>query len=134
MGRIILNSGWINDITLGDLFGDYNSTTWIEFAEDEKNIWALVLHCVEEEAILADEEGLPDLKMIDVIYGKLAYCPKNSAMQEYDIDWLMTDINGMVYDTEYDIPSYATDKRILLTLKDWEDGMNYLVKRLGLEV
>ena len=26
MGRIVLNSGWINDICITDLFGDYNST------------------------------------------------------------------------------------------------------------
>ena len=126
MGRIVLNSGWIYDIEIMDLVGDYETTRWIEFAEDDKNIWALVLHCVEEEA-----HG----EKIDVIYGKLAYCPKNSLMQEYDIDWIMPElVEGVVYDTEYDIPYWADRRRVLLTLKDWEDGMNEIVKKLGLEV
>ena len=104
MARVILNSGWVYDYDLSDLFGDYESTRWLEFAED------------------------------DVIYGKLAYCPKNSAMHEYDIDWIMPEINDTVYDTEYYIPEYATYHRVLCTLKDWEDGMKEIVEYLGLEV
>ena len=129
---IVLNSDWLYDIAIMDLFGDYESTAYIEFGEDENNRWALVMHCVEEEAVMANDDDLPELKKIDVIYGKLAYQPKNSVMQEYDIDWYMPEIEGVIYDTEYEIPDYVTDKRVLLTLKDWQDGMNFLVKHFNL--
>lgn len=38
------------------------------------------------------------------LYGKMAYQPTNSLMQEYDIDWIMPSAeNGDVYDTEIEI-------------------------------
>ena len=60
-------------------------------ANDPDNDWALVMSWMDY-----DEDGHPQ------IYGKIAYQPKNSGMQEYDIDWLMPydKETGEVFDTE----------------------------------
>lgn len=61
--------------------------------DDPMNDWAIVFCWVEE--------GEGDDKSVGVI-GKVAYQPKNSLMQEYDIDWVMPydEITGDVWDTE----------------------------------
>ena len=119
--RIVLKEGVLADVVmLGCIYGDYESTWIYKFAEDEDNEYALVLCCQNEEGV-------------DVIWGKVAMQPKTSIMQEYDIDWVMPEINGYVYDTEYDIPEYAPYIRRLRTFKDWEEDMKYVVNTLGLE-
>ena len=53
------------------------------------------------------------------IMGKIAYLPNNSAMAEYDVDWIMpyNESTGEVYDTETQI-GYLCDVEWLLD--EWE--------------
>ena len=69
---------------------EHSTTCWLEFARDDNYIWAYVFGYIEEPN---------DLDMIGV---KEAYCPINSAMNEYDFDWNMPfeKNTGEVDDTE----------------------------------
>lgn len=60
---------------------------------DEVNVWAIVV-------ALMDYDDTGDWKP----YAKLAYQSRNSMMQEYDMDWLMPQMNGEVWDTEISWP------------------------------
>lgn len=72
---------------------DYETTWSLEFGYEDGTRWALV-------ASWMDYDGDGDWKP----YAKLACQPNNSAMQEYDIDWMMpTDEDGNVDDTEIQI-------------------------------
>ena len=77
---------------VGIIKGDPSVTCWREFARDDKYIWAFVFGYFEAE----NEQDLPCIAV------KVAYCPKNSAMNEYDIDWRMPwdDYYNEVDDTE----------------------------------
>ena len=52
------------------------TTCWDVFAEDDKYTWAVVFGSYSEDGE-------------DYIGVKIAYCPRRSAMKEYDIDWMM---------------------------------------------
>lgn len=68
---------------------DNITTQWFPVKETVDRIYAIVF--------TRDEEG-------DIV-GKVAYLPKNSAMAEYDIDWIMPEATGEVDDTEIIIES-----------------------------
>ena len=72
------------------IMADHTTTCYEIFAEDENYYWAFVFGYIEEEG---------DCDMIGV---KEAYCSRRSAMNEYDMDWIMPfDKNsGEVDDTE----------------------------------
>lgn len=53
---------------------DHSVTCWHTFATDSRYIWAIVFGWLDDD------------KAIGV---KVAYCPRNSAMNEYDYDWIM---------------------------------------------
>lgn len=73
-----------------EIMKEHSTTCWLEFARDDNYIWAYVFGYLEEPN---------DLDMIGV---KEAYCPINSAMNEYDFDWNMPfeKDTGEVDDTE----------------------------------
>ena len=53
---------------------DHTMTSWHPFAIDSNYIWAIVYGWVDS----ADGVGV-----------KVAYCPRKSLMNEYDMDWIM---------------------------------------------
>ena len=72
-------------------------TCWYELARSNGNIWAFVCSWI-------DYDGTGDYRL----YGKIAKCPENSPMKDYDYDWLMSyDDNGDVLDTELEIDPYG---------------------------
>jgi len=73
---------------------DFQATSYVPLGVDDDNIYAIVIAWM-------DYDNTDDW----TLYAKLAYQPKNSLMQEYDIDWLMPiDDNGDVIDTEISNP------------------------------
>lgn len=82
-----------------------STTCWHTIDEDSNYTWAIVF-------------GETD----DGIAGKVAYCPLNSAMNEYDIDWMMPfdSENGNVDDTE-------------ILIGDTDDNINESIRFLNNE-
>ena len=82
----------------------WNSTYYRYLLRSDDKTWAIVLgwDCKHKR-----------------IMGKIAYLPKNSAMSEYDFDWMMPydESTGEVYDTETQI-GYLSDVEWLLD--EWE--------------
>ena len=100
---------------VGMIEGDCNVTCWKTFARDEKYIWAFVFGYVEED----------DKEYIGV---KIAYCPRNSFMNEYKWDWMLPYDKGTgeVDDTEilYEIQGgdYRKAERQIIQDIEWHNG------------
>lgn len=79
----------INDLMYlaGKCANDHSLTCYEVFDTDSNYFWAIVFGFNEET---------------NSVMGKVAYCPKKSAMQEYDMDWMMPydKDTGCVDDTE----------------------------------
>ena len=75
---------------------DHQCTWFYRLGRNNGNRWAIVIAWM-------DYNGTNEWEL----FGKVAYQPTNSLMQEYDIDWLMpySEITGEVYDTEITIQS-----------------------------
>lgn len=78
------------------VFLDITSTYIVPLkTNDKENNWAMVFGWGSDEPTSS-------------LYGKIAYQPKNSLMQDYNIDWLMPiNDNGEVDDTEISIVTTA---------------------------
>lgn len=61
------------------------------------------------------------------LFGKVAYQPTNSLMQEYDIDWIMpySEITGEVYDTEITIQDDSSVEYLVDTWMKMKDIYPY---------
>lgn len=88
---------------------DPQATYWVELGYDDKNTYACVMCWCDKDN--AEYFGYED--EADFVLAKIAFCPDNSAMNEYDIDWLMPydEETGEVWDTELQISS-----------SDWSDA------------
>lgn len=88
---------------------DPQTTYWVELGYDDKNTYACVMCWCDKDN--AEYFGYED--EADFVLAKIAFCPDNSAMNEYDIDWLMPydEDTGEVWDTELQISS-----------SDWSDA------------
>lgn len=88
---------------------DPQATYWVKLGYDDKNTYACVMCWCDKDN--AEYFGYED--EADFVLAKIAFCPDNSAMNEYDIDWLMPydEDTGEVWDTELQISS-----------SDWSDA------------
>lgn len=95
---------------------DYGWTHYLPlYIDNQRNRWAIVL------AYMAYDTEMQ-------IWGKVAYQPTNSLMQEYDIDWTMpfNEETDEVDDTEIRVDD-ETDLKWLL--KQWERQYNELKEK-----
>lgn len=77
---------------------DVSTTFWVELGYDDSNTYACAMCWCDADA--ADYMGFED-DPGDFVIAKIAFCPNNSLMHEYDFDWLMPyDDRGNVDDTE----------------------------------
>lgn len=88
------------------------ATTWYELAETSDKIWAFVCAWL-------DLDGDGEYRLM----GKIAYTPTQSAMSDYDYDWMMPyKENEDVYDTELEIDPYGDiDFDVDWWLDQWEE-------------
>lgn len=88
---------------------DPQATYWVELGYDDKNTYACVMCWCDKDN--AEYFGYED--EADFVLAKIAFCPDNSAMNEYDIDWMMPydEETGEVWNTELQISS-----------SDWSDA------------
>lgn len=98
---------------------DIQTTCWVRLKDDDENTWAVVIGW----------QGGYEHRQSDYSIGeywlcaKVAYQPKRSLMQEYDIDWLMPydEASGEVDDTETSISADAfIDETIDWMEKEWK--------------
>ena len=82
-----------------------STTYWVELGFDDVNTYACAMcWCDAETAEDMGYENDPG----DFVIAKIAFCPNNSMMNEYDYDWIMPyDDKGNVNDTELIIGEYA---------------------------
>lgn len=91
--------------------GPDGTTYWVDLDYDNAgNRWAVVFGWMD------DGEGNP------LLCGKIAYLPKNSGMQEYDMDWEMPydEETGEVWDTELSISNGVGDADINWWIEQWD--------------
>lgn len=97
----------------------FDITRWISLDTIDNKQYALVFGWVDGYNPVA--EDTPLARKDYRVCGKLAYCPLNSIMHEYSMDWIMPTYNDEVYDTESSISLDDYDIKVSVEwwLKEW---------------
>ena len=90
---------------------DHSVTCWVPLGTDGENDWAVVLAWMDYDNNDAWE-----------VFGKVAYQPKNSMMQEYDMDWTIPydEKTGEVLYSELAIPQDSISRAADQLVQDWK--------------
>ena len=107
---------------------DPSKTYWVELGWDDKNTYACAMAYDTEDGYYGDDEE----ESYSYVLGKIAFCPDNSAMNEYEMDWMMPydEETGEVWDTETSITTW--DSAYWLA-EEWIAIMNRINKSAGYE-
>lgn len=105
---------------------DPAKTYWVELGWDDANTYACAMAYDNENDY--DEEG----EVYPYVLAKIAFCPDNSAMNEYEMDWLMPydEETGEVWDTETSITTYSDAEWLA---EEWLAIMDRINKSAGYE-
>lgn len=105
---------------------DPAKTYWVELGWDDANTYACAMAYDNENDY--DEEG----EVYPYVLAKIAFCPDNSAMNEYEMDWLMPydEETGEVWDTETSITTYNDAEWLA---EEWLAIMDRINKSAGYE-
>lgn len=105
---------------------DPSKTYWVELGWDDANTYACAMAYDNENDY--DEEG----EVYPYVLAKIAFCPDNSAMNEYEMDWLMPydEETGEVWDTETSITTYND---AVWLAEEWLAIMDRINKSAGYE-